>query len=499
MAHQANDQADHAWTKNTFLEYSGVYTPKSANNTLKAPYNNLGLKVERRFTGSKLYCIVNGTEKVYQNRGVLACKMNSNTDLAGVSNVKSLSYDLNISLPPQTEAVIEFTNNNWASYVTGQNGKVTFTSSGNGLAYRIILISKDGSSTPTIMPDADIISSAYLLKCYINYEAVTEGQAISKGYFRTKEFDGEQLSSSKLGYNAFSNFEWLRLWLKTLGSDITIDIESNISPSATKDRNRWRWDILGLKLEDFYKGSIDFTKTDIPEDEYNLLCGATESGTYSGIGLVDEVANVHSQFTDPTGSFSLSTTVSGSQYFLTLKPNSILEVNKIIARKNLTTPIKLNNYGMIRFGSAIDFVDSDSESQENWLGLYTPDSTYDSMPFKLVLSESLNCETEDFVYDLKCYDRNSPFGITNNVVSHILLKQLKSNTEIKSFGFKYVPNVNTINGQVPIYYIRAMALLEPNTVPLYMPKVRMKFYVDKKGVKNPNPLFSWHGCEILLR
>lgn len=479
---QANDQADKAQAKNTFLQYYGLYKPSSSKNTYsesakKKGYNNLGLRVDRRYTGSKLYIKIKGKENVYKSTATFVSKVKT----IG-SNIKSLTYDLNIKLPTQTDFRIEFTNNNWTSYKVGNNGRVVFDSTGNKFAYRIILISKDGKSTPTIAPDADVLDSSYLIKCNLAIDAATQGQALSSGYFRTPTFNANSTINSLIGVNAFSNIEWFRLWMNPNGADVFMDFEGvATSPSS---RNDWKYSIINVPLSDFFKGDIDFDDDIIPENEYNLRFGGSD-GSSSEHTLI--ASNVTS--TDLTNNYNKheSFNMVAESGAIKLTPNNNLEVGNIVMWRSVT-PFDMLDYKSFMIELAVE------NSNQNWEGIKK--DTY-----QLVFSKSEDCSSEDYVFGLKEFDKGSPFN-TNFVKCFSLIKNIKSRNEIKSIGIKYNENVNSIsNGGVsvtPTIFIKNLKMLTLETVPFYFPFFRMRFNINKHTVKNPNPIISGIGAEYLL-
>lgn len=501
MYGQANDQADTARVRNTFLEYYGLYGPKSVNNSYtkaqkKAGYNNLGLRIFKRYTGTKLYYVIKGKKKVYQKVGWFYGTFNDQEFYE--KTIKSLKYSLNITCPANTSYTIEFSNNGGVSWVQGNNGVVTFQGTGNKLRYRIKLVSNNQTSTPVINNNA-VNGVQPFLSVSANIDTPSYGSTISSGYFKTPVINGLKIAKSKVGFeNAFGNFEWFRLWMNNNGSDIFIDIEgtnnSNVTPGSdatyancqnpSGTRNQWNYSLINITLDDFYKGSIDFIDETIPETEYNLRCGANEFGAQNELTLIDTTINdwqKHSSFN-----------FAGSGTFGLTPDNNILE-GEIVAWKNIEE-FELNNFNSIYFETAIP------ETKDEWQGIQP-------WTYQLILSKSENCETEDFVYNLKGFDRYSPNN-SQFIKCFMLLKKIKSIVNIKSIGIKYNEKTNVLpnnpnesvdaNSKTPTIYIKNMKLLESNVVPFYMPYTRLKITVDKKNPRNPNPDFSYLGTEIIL-
>lgn len=270
----ANTWGDSGWPKNyksltEFGQFGGYF-----------PLPKTGLNCKRRTNQKIVSNAVKTSYHTYINPGVLQSIPVS----IGTGSIKSVTVDLNINLPANTYYKFEISNNGGKTFHLMSGTNLTFTENGNVIVWRLTIYSTDGKSTPTVSFDK---TKGYAIK-------ITAGlseEALNNGCLVTPAFDGEDIISQAFGTatitdgairQKFSRWQWVRLWAEgpknkeeeeETGQKLWLDIETS------EDATKWKKVKGGLRLDDLYHGSVDFSNYEdaVEENEYNYHADTDEN------------------------------------------------------------------------------------------------------------------------------------------------------------------------------------------------------------------------------
>lgn len=247
---------------NSYGEFIGWYP-----NMRPSGYVGNGLKLANR-PGKGI------NFEVYQNvPGYKASGSITSSPVATDYGIATVMEDVNMKVPNGTYYELKVSNDGGTTFFKMTGKTYTFSNqTGQSFVWKLTLYTNDTDKSPKLFYDAaKQYAARFTLGLADGSPAPLTGQLV------TKTFDGPRIIQYALGYaqtpnstesiivDAFSHWDWLRMWVEENAGDVTIDIEGSVDGSA------WKFIRAGLTLDDIPQEPTLYGES-IDPDEYNYWC-----------------------------------------------------------------------------------------------------------------------------------------------------------------------------------------------------------------------------------